>query len=974
MIHISLKLLPSHLKLSFFGLCLLLGIFLSLVVFSSQPVNAAPGSNKSECEAAGGQWRLNPATNAVSCFGLSSSIETLPPGGSFIADEIYKNVSAHQHYWWLYSCFRNADIGKIESTQVDGWDYFKDSKQQTVLGVMYPGEGSDKNNGWRYCGNGEIVKTAFNYLGATNSRSTFCSLKGAKYGDNTDRDLCIAGSGGDSKWDNSASLSEQANSFKSQYESKKPTLSGPEEYVRAYQSLVSKRGCAVTFTGTSLYMNAGAVPGAGDSSKKYAIPVAIKDSSGQWVERYALGVSSDDNKSGDTITAYVANSSYTNSSDRSGIYTSKTCNDIVNIARNNIGAYVKWLRDHPDSLPSNAAAGLTDQSDPTGEASSCAVDGVGWIICPATKFLAGITDQVFNILEGMFEISPTLFDTSGPAYRIWSQVRNLANVAFVIAFLFIIYSQITGLGISNYGVKKLLPRIFIAAILVNISFWVCAIFIDLSNIAGVSVKSLLDGASGQVVSGDIFSAQNSLGIWDQLTGWILAGGLTTLAIGSITLAALSAGGVMAALAALIPLMIAVLFAVLTVVVILAARQALIIILIVIAPLAFVAYLLPNTEQWYKRWIKTLGVLLLVYPMIALVFGGSKLAAFVVQSTADNAVTFIFSLAIAGVPLFVTPLLLKLSGGLMNRFGGIVNNLEKGPFDRAKKWGRGEADRQAMKSKNAAMNSDRGRRNPFRAYQRRNARRDAINSSQEAEFNRAKTGYVADAVQNGSSNLAAEMAAGGGSGANTRALAGAINAQSKLEAEEVSAAKAVIDNLNLPSEQLRSLATGGNVAGLQGSGSMRSAAIQMALQKATVEDAESIIQSSGTMTASQRQGLADGLVSSGLTGKAAYLGGKTLDDIAQGKITSEADIDNAVAAAVNKGKLGAAETLVSQDGAAAERILRITEAGVSANGTAIDLRQKELVAEAAETALKDGRLNVRISSEQSRSAISKMSGK
>ena len=53
-----------------------------------------------------------------------------------------------------------------------------------------------------------------------------------------------------------------------------------------------------------------------------------------------------------------------------------------------------------------------------------------------------------------------------------------------------IYSHITSFGISNYGIKKILPRLIIVAILVNISFYICAIAIDLSNIAGQAIQDM----------------------------------------------------------------------------------------------------------------------------------------------------------------------------------------------------------------------------------------------------------------------------------------------------------------------------------------------------------------------------------------------------------------------------------------------------------------------------------------------------
>ena len=72
-------------------------------------------------------------------------------------------------------------------------------------------------------------------------------------------------------------------------------------------------------------------------------------------------------------------------------------------------------------------------------------------------------------------------------------MRNISNVAFIVAFLVIIYSQLTSVGISNYGVKKMLPRLVIAAVLVNLSFTFCAVLLDLSNVTGYAFQDAFMG-------------------------------------------------------------------------------------------------------------------------------------------------------------------------------------------------------------------------------------------------------------------------------------------------------------------------------------------------------------------------------------------------------------------------------------------------------------------------------------------------
>ena len=95
--------------------------------------------------------------------------------------------------------------------------------------------------------------------------------------------------------------------------------------------------------------------------------------------------------------------------------------------------------------------------------------------------------------------------------------------------------------------------------------------------------------------------------------------------------------------------------------ILLARKALIVLLIVAAPLAFVAYLLPNTEQWFQKWQKMFFALLVVFPVISAIFGASMLASHIVKKAAeatDDQTMGILAIGIAIIPLIMVPAVLK----------------------------------------------------------------------------------------------------------------------------------------------------------------------------------------------------------------------------------------------------------------------------------------------------------------------------
>lgn len=513
-----------------------------------------------------------------------------------------------------------------------------------------------------------------------------------------------------------------------------------------------------------------------------------------------------------------------------GTSSTMSCRDMINKLNSTADAATTVLMSMPPEQQqqaieniANAIAGGDGDSDD--DKSSCVVEGVGWIVCPVSNFLAGITDGLFAVMTNLLETSAITYDS--PTYATWSVMRNIANVAFVIAFMIIIYSQLTGAGINNYGIKKILPRLIAAAILVNISYIICQVAVDLSNILGISIRQLLVGLIPD-------SGTYNLDIFDSLTAWLLAGGATALGVGSITIAALGAGSWMAILALLLPVLLTTLFAILTVILVLAARQALIILLIVISPLAFVAFLLPNTEDWFNRWRKLFMTMLLLFPIISLIFGASQLAAAVVRSSADDAVTYLLSVTILAVPLFLTPIIMKFSGGILNRIGGVVNNPNKGPFDRLRKRAEryGEYKANDAAARNLRRKGD-ARRVSFTGYARRRAERDSIYSSAESRSKEAAVGYIGGQLAPNKYGVSAneaftqKMAGSTDADALMQARARGATAVEELDIKNLKAAQVILSDARVDGSGLKALSTGVSATGLNGQKIQSSPTMQMA---------------------------------------------------------------------------------------------------------------------------------------------------
>ena len=366
--------------------------------------------------------------------------------------------------------------------------------------------------------------------------------------------------------------------------------------------------------------------------------------------------------------------------------------------------------------------------DPPSENStstSCDVQGIGWFICPVSNWLADGIDFMYSALQQFLKTKPleTTNQNSG-IYLAWVIMRNISNVAFIVAFLVIIYSQLTSVGISNYGVKKMIPRLVIAAVLVNLSFTLCAILLDLSNIAGYAFQDAFMGIKNTIST---VGENTSTWTWSEVISTALSNG--ALAIGAITFTT-------ELLPMLVPAATLAGLTLLLILLIMAARQALIIILIIISPLAFVCYLLPGTEKWFKKWRDSFLTMLVFFPAFSVVFGGAQLAGILIIQNAtgpNGGIMQILGMVVQVIPLALTPIILKFSGGVLGKFAGFVNDKNKGWYDKSKNWAKDKREiTRNKKLSNENMRLKRLNPNSLRRWVDHNsrARKKSLETSQK----------------------------------------------------------------------------------------------------------------------------------------------------------------------------------------------------------------------------------------------------
>ena len=293
--------------------------------------------------------------------------------------------------------------------------------------------------------------------------------------------------------------------------------------------------------------------------------------------------------------------------------------------------------------------------------------GIGamqWVLCPTMNNTAYTADWVDYITQDMLEIKADTYTGLGSA---WGAVRNIANITMIVFLLIVIFSQVTGYGIDNYGIKKMLPRLVVMAIVINLSLYICQIAVDLSNILGTGLRDMFGGMVGSPSGGANFVTGAIIGIFSSAGSAVSAG---------VSAAAIGAGGWVAVVIAIVVLVLVIIVALVVLWLMIAARQIIVIFCIIISPLAFAAFILPNTQNLFKKWVELFKAALIIFPICGAVSGISAM----IRSLADQGK---FDLGIAGsmilmvlpfLVFFLLPSLLKQAISALGKLGGALTSV------------------------------------------------------------------------------------------------------------------------------------------------------------------------------------------------------------------------------------------------------------------------------------------------------------
>lgn len=322
-------------------------------------------------------------------------------------------------------------------------------------------------------------------------------------------------------------------------------------------------------------------------------------------------------------------------------------------------------------LPETCATKLADNS------------ALAWVLCPIINMAESLIGKIDEMLSRFLFVDLGRFNTNSGLFVAWNNIRQIWTVILIIIALIMIFSEAMGEGfLSNYSVKKILPRLVLAVIGIQFSWVLTREFINISNILGNGIQGLMlapfdgieEGLGAILPVGDLSGAAQ--------TGYFVAifaaipvafGALATVAIG---------------------VFIALVIAFVTLIL----RYMVIVIGVMFAPIGIAMSVLPGTQKVSKLWWESLEKAVIMYPIIMAMLAAGKIIAFGLLQPVDGQSPdgwFTLGAIIAYfAPYALLPAALKLGGTALGKLTGAFNDKSKGVFDRARSWDKGRKERRA----------------------------------------------------------------------------------------------------------------------------------------------------------------------------------------------------------------------------------------------------------------------------------------
>jgi hypothetical protein len=304
--------------------------------------------------------------------------------------------------------------------------------------------------------------------------------------------------------------------------------------------------------------------------------------------------------------------------------------------------------------------------------------GVSIVVCPVVNLLIrGITRLTLggggqeagkreSPLISFLAVTPpraTVNDGKpSPLANVVNNVVIIANSIYILVFLVLIFgSSLPFFTAQNYTIKKTLPKLIIAVILTQFTLPITGLVIDFFNLLGYAIPNILL-ALGQVPDTVTGTGQVAEKVGAGL-GLSITAGLGTAGAVSVVTAGFGWIFIMLfLLAALISILVAFVYMII--------RYFLIYVMILIAPLAFVAWVIPGTEKFFKQWWTDFIRLNAMFVTVMALLSGSVVISSALTAQPETGLGFLPAV-MPIIALFLIPKTLKATTKGLSALSGAV---------------------------------------------------------------------------------------------------------------------------------------------------------------------------------------------------------------------------------------------------------------------------------------------------------------
>ncbi len=276
-----------------------------------------------------------------------------------------------------------------------------------------------------------------------------------------------------------------------------------------------------------------------------------------------------------------------------------------------------------------------------------------WLFCPILRLFDSMANTFNGIIENLLDFNTSTY-LNPQIKSSWNIMKTISSAVLVIIMLVAVISQAVGGGpVDAYTLRKILPRLVIAVILIQISWIMLVWFIDLADAIGHGVRDFISAPFGGWQNLDLAHLIAPLGGKGTLT---VAAIFTSLVV-AVAFSGLTIAGVgLLGLGVILTDLLAFVFLVL--------RQVFIVLAVILFPIAIIAWILPGTQRYWKFWSDNFIKLLLLFPLImALIYGGRIFAYIFIAANASTIIgVFVLFIGFFG-PYWFLPKAFKWGGSL-----------------------------------------------------------------------------------------------------------------------------------------------------------------------------------------------------------------------------------------------------------------------------------------------------------------------